>query len=306
MRTLRTAYELVKRSVIAWTDDYASSMGAAISFYTLFSLAPLLIILIAILGAVFGEQAAQGRILDELSGLVGPSAAAAIEEVLENARRQGGSGWAAGIGFVTLLVGATSVLAELQSALDRIWASPATSEADGVWSFLRRRVLTFGLILGLVFLLLVSLTVSAGLNAIGSWAGGVVAEWKWLFALANHLVSLGVVTLLFAMIYKLLPRERIAWQDVWVGAMTTAVLFTIGKLLIGLYLGKSGLASTYGAAGSLIVLLLWVYYSAQAFLLGAEFTWVYAYSLGSRAGQAPPEPIVKPTGHRSLTPRPAT
>ena len=277
MASPRTPLGLLKKTVTAWSDDYAPSMGAAISYYTLFSIAPLLIIVIALAGAIFGEKAARGQIVGELAGVIGVEAARTIEAMLDNAWLRGG-GWAAVIGVVTLVFGATAAVSELQSALDRIWRTPEPARTGGLWGLVRRRLLSFSLILGLVFLLLVSLAVSAALTALQHWTSGLVAHFAWLFGLANHVVSFAVVTMLFAMIYKLLPRERIGWRDVWVGALATSALFAIGKLVIGLYLEHSSTASAYGAAGSLIVLLLWVYYSAQIFLLGAEFTWVYAYA----------------------------
>jgi len=188
-----------------------------------------------------------------------------------------------------MLIGATTVLAELESSLDRIWRTPAAASIPDWWGFLRTRLLSFSMILGLVFLLIVSLTVSASIAALGKWGGGRYEFWGALVETINIALGFGVTALLFAMIYKLLPREHISWSDVWVGSVVTAALFTLGKILIGLYIGKAGVADAYGAAGSLVVLLIWVYYSAQIFLLGAEFTWVYAYALGSRADQAPPE-----------------
>ncbi len=269
----------------AWVADYAPSMGAAISYYTVFSLAPLLVIVIAIAGALFGREAVQGLIATELSGLIGKDGAEVVQGLVA-AASDTERGLVAGlISLVVLLVGATTVFAELQSALDRIWHVPDQAKPSGLWAILRARLLSFGLILGLVFLLAVSLAVSTVLSALGSWAGGLLPGWEMLLHVLNVAVSLGVFTLLFAMIYKLLPSTDIAWRDVWVGAFVTAVLFEIGKLLIGLYLGKSGVTESFAAAGSLVVLLAWVYYAAQVFLLGAEFTKAYADEHGSYAGQ---------------------
>jgi membrane protein len=175
------------------------------------------------------------------------------------------------------------VFAELQSALDRIWRTPAPKKESGIWKMLRTRLLSFGLVLGMAFMLMVSLVVSAALAALGKWWGGFFGEWEVLLQVLNFVVSFGIFTALFAMIYKLMPRAKIAWGDVWMGAAVTALLFSIGKFLIGLYLGKSSLASGFGAAGSFVVLLAWVYYSAQIFLLGAEYTWAYAKSHGSHS-----------------------
>jgi membrane protein len=267
----------------AWVDDFAPSMGAAISYYTVFSLAPLLILVVAMAGAVFGREAVQGQIVQQLSGLIGPQGAGLVQTVLVRASDTGKGLVAGVISLFMLIVGATTVFAELQSALDRIWHIPAAEKPKGITAILRARLLSFGLILGLVFLLMVSLAVSAAVAAFGTWAGGVLPESESLLQVVNLLVSLGVATLLFAMIYKLMPSTHIAWRDVGVGAFTTALLFEVGKLLIGLYLGKSRVTETFAAAGSLVVLLAWVYYGAQIFLLGAEFTKVYADEHGSLA-----------------------
>jgi membrane protein len=185
-----------------------------------------------------------------------------------------------------LLVGATTVFAELQSALDRVWDVPPSQKASGIWATLRARLLSLGFILGLGFLLSVSLVVSAGVAAFGGWANGLFPGWELLLQIVNTAISLGISSLLFAMIFKLMPQASVSWRDVWVGAAVTAVLFEIGKALIGLYIGKSSVTSSFAAAGSLVVLLLWVYYSAQIFLLGAEFTWVFAHEHGSLKGKA--------------------
>jgi len=269
----------------AWIDDYAPSMGAAISYYTVFSIAPLLVIVIAVAGALFGREAVQGLISDQLSGLIGGEGAKFVENLVA-AASDTDKGLVAGvISFFILLVGATTVFAELQSALDRIWHVPESKKPSGIWAILRARLLSFGLILGLAFLLMASLVVSTALAAFGAWAGGLMPGWETVLHGINIAVSLGVFTLLFAMIFKLLPSTDIAWRDVWIGAFVTAVLFEIGKLLIGLYIGKSGMTESFAAAGSLVVLLAWVYYAAQIFLLGAEFTKVYADEHGSLSGQ---------------------
>lgn len=259
-----------------WVDDYAPSMGAAISYYTVFSLAPLLVIVIAIAGALFGREAVQGLIVTELSGLIGQEGAVLVETLVAAASDTDRGLVAGAISVVILLIGATTVFAELQSALDRIWHVPEKDKPSGLWSILRARLMSFGLILGVAFLMMVSLSVSAGLAALGTWMGGLMEGWETLLHALKLVVSLGVFTGLFAMIYKLLPSTPIAWRDVWVGAFVTALLFEIGKLLIGLYIGKSGVNESFAAAGSLVVLLAWVYYAAQVFLLGAEFTKVYA------------------------------
>jgi YihY family inner membrane protein len=273
---------LMKEAVKAWLDDFAPSMGAALSYYTLFSLAPLLIIVIAVAGMVFGQDAAQGEIVAQLRGIMGTDGAVAVEGMLKAAREPAKSVVASVVGIALLLLGATAIFAELQSALDRIWRVPAPQAQSGIWNLLRTRLLSFGLVLGLGFLLTVSLVVSAALAALGNWWGGWLEGWVIFLEILNFAVSLGIFTLLFAMIYKIMPRATISWRDVWTGAAVTAVLFTIGKALIGLYLAKSSLAAGFGAAGSIVVLIAWVYYSAQIFLFGAEYTWVYTNRHGSR------------------------
>jgi membrane protein len=276
--------------VRAWLADYAPSMGAALSYYTIFSIAPLLVIVIAIAGLVFGEKAASGAIFEQMRGMVGDSGAAAIQGLVASASKPATSIFATLTGIVTLVLGATTVLGELQTALDRIWRAPP-AEQVGWWRLVRGRVLSFGMILVIGFLLLVSLVLSAAIVAIGDWWGPWFGKMRWLLEALNFVVSFAAVTVLFAMIYKMLPRVRIAWRDVWIGAAVTALLFTVGKFLIGLYIGMAGVSSGFGAAGSVVVLLVWVYYSAQVFLLGAEFTALYTHRYGSlRGAVAPPAP----------------
>jgi len=280
---------MLRDSVAGWRADYAPSMGAALSYYTIFSIAPLLVIVIALVGLFYGADAAHKHIFSELGQILGTSTAESLEAILKNASDSRRSGWTAALGILFMLIGATSVLAELQSSLDRIWRAPAPGSLPGWWGFIRMRLLSFSMILVLVFLLMVSLVVSASLAAVGRWGTTRFEHWGAVLEVLNVSVGYLVTAILFAMIYKLLPRERVGWGDVWMGALVTAALFTLGKFLIGLYIGKAGVADAYGAAGSLVVLLVWVYYSAQIFLLGAEFTWVYAYTLGSRAGEPIPE-----------------
>jgi membrane protein len=274
---------IVTKSVTAWFDHNASSLGAALAFYTIFSVAPILIIAVAIAGAVFGADTAQSEVLSQLRALTGDAGAAAIRELLASAHYSDKKGLAAAIGIVTLVVGATSVFGELQNALERIWQTPPPAKSVGWWRFVRARVLSVGMVLGVGFLLLVSLLASAALAAFGGWLGAFLPQLEVVLPVLDLVVSFGMTVLLFALIYRYVPRESIPWGDVWIGATVTALLFTIGKFLIGIYLGKSSFNSAYGAAGSLIVLLLWIYYSAQVFLLGAEFTRVFAYEYGSRS-----------------------
>ena len=285
LKNPKELYQLLRDSVSAWIDDFAPSMGAAISYYTVFSIAPLLLIVIAVAGLVLGQDAASGQIFAQLQGLLGDEGAAAIEGMVQSASLSGKSFLATAVGVVTLIIGATTVFGELQSALDRIWESPAAEKKEGIWNLVRTRILSFGMILAIGFLLLISLVVSAGLSALGSWWSPMFGGWEILLQIVNFIVSLVVVTALFALIYKFLPRAKIGWHDVWIGAGATALLFALGKFLIGLYIGKSSIASGFGAAGSLVIVLVWVYYSAQIFLLGAEFTWVYAFRHGSRRGE---------------------
>ncbi|WP_240788756.1 YihY/virulence factor BrkB family protein [Ramlibacter henchirensis] len=282
-------WRLAVQSVKNWSNDYAPSMGAAISYYTVFSLAPLLVIVIAIAGGVFGREAVQGMISDQLSGLMGAGGAEMVEGLIASASDTDRGLVAGLISFFVLLVGATTVFAELQSALDRIWKVPESKKPSGIFGLLRARLLSFGLILGVAFLLMVSLVVSAMLAAFGQWAGGLMPGWETLLHLLNIAVSIAILTVLFAMIFKLMPSTPVGWRDVWVGAFVTAILFEVGKFLIGLYIGKSGMTESFEAAGALVLLLAWVYYAAQIFLLGAEFTKAYADAHGSLShGTAPP------------------
>jgi membrane protein len=267
--------------------DDASRKGAALAYYTIFSLAPILILAIAIAGLFFGEEAARGQLVEQISGLIGPDGARAVQAMIQNAAHPGAGIAAAAVGFGTLLLGATSALAELKDDLDEIWDAPP-EKRRGFWYFVRKRMMSVGLILALGFLLLVSLVFSAVLSALSTQWGPKEATGLllWLLQGLNFIVSFALVTALFAMIYKILPAVRIAWRDVVIGAAVTSLLFSIGKFLIGLYLGNSAITSMYGAAGSIILVLVWVYYSAQIFLLGAEFTKVYAHQHGSRSGRS--------------------
>jgi len=274
-------WRLVQQAVKGWSDDYAPSMGAALSYYSVFSLAPLLLIVISIAGLAFGDDVARGEVFAQIRGLMGDDSARAVEELLASLSKPSRGITSAVISAGALLIGATTVFGELQDALDRIWRAPMRERASGLWSLVRSRLLSFGMILGIAFLLIVSLVASAAIAALGRWWSSAFGEWELLLQLVNALVGFGLTTAVFAMIYKLMPRVDVRWHDVWLGAATTALLFTIGRMLIGLYIGKSGVASGFGAAGSIAIIFVWVYYSAQIFLLGAEFTWVYANNFGS-------------------------
>jgi membrane protein len=290
MKALHAIRDLLRDSVAAFFDDDVPSLGAALAYYTLFSIAPLLLIVLALAGAVFGDEAARGGLVGELRGLMGDEGARAVEALLHSVSRDGNSLPATLGGMLVLLIGATSVFAELQSAMDRIWRVPAARPESGLWSWLRRRLLSVGLILGIGFLLMVSLVASAALAALGRWWTPFLGPAEALAGALDFALSLGVITLAFAIIFKWMPRLRLRWHDVWIGAAATALLFTLGKQLIGTYLGRSGVTSPFGAAASLMAMVLWVYYSAQIFLFGAEFTWVWARRFGSQraAAGAPP------------------
>jgi membrane protein len=256
-------------------------MGAALSYYSVFSLAPLLLIVISIAGLVFGQEAVRGEVFVQLQGLLGAEASRTIEGLLVTVSQPAEGMASTAIGSALLLIGATSVFGELQDALDRIWRAPARDRSGGLWGLVRARLLSFGMILGVAFLLMVSLVFSAVVAALGKLWSGAFGEWALLAQTFNLVVGFVMTTGVFAMIYKVMPRVSVKWRDVWLGAIVTALLFTGGRFLIGMYIGRSNLASGFGAAGSLIVVFVWVYYSAQIFLLGAEFTWIYARTFGS-------------------------
>ena len=275
----REAGGLLVRSFKSWKDDGAPSMGAALAFYTLFSLAPLLLVALAVAGFFFDRSQAQHVLIGQLSQLIGERPAAGVESLLQAANDQVAAKKSALLGILTLVVGATTVFAELRGDLNRIWRCKL-DKVNGVWDFIRTRLLSFGLVLSIGFLLLVSLVVSAVLSALGD----MLLPGSQLMARgAEFLTSFAVLTLLFAMIYKLLPSRRIEWRDVWVGAAVTSLLFWAGKFAIGLYIAKSAVASSFGAAGTVVVIIAWVYYSSLIFFFGAEFTREYAVLHGSKS-----------------------
>ncbi|MEO8545181.1 MAG: YihY/virulence factor BrkB family protein [Burkholderiaceae bacterium] len=276
-------WTLIKRSVSAWSDDYAQSMGAALAYYSVFSMAPLLLLVISVAGLVFGQEAARGEVFSALQGLMGVEAATAIQNMLSAMSKPSNGVSGTLVSIAALMVGATTVFAELQDSLDRIWRVPNRVKPGGIWGLVRARILSLGMILGLGFLLMVSLVMSAAVSALGKWWGVYFGQWEILLQVVNELVGILVTAIGFGLIYKFMPRVRVDWHDVWWGAAITALLFTVGKFLIGLYIGKTGIASGFGAAGSIAVVFVWVYYSAQIFLLGAEFTWIYSQMFGSRS-----------------------
>ena len=267
-------------SLTSWVDHRASSKGAALAFYTLFSMTPILVLAIAVAGYVFGAEAAQGEIVAQVQGLVGPNGAQAIQALLAAAQDPSSGLVATLVASVLLLLGTTSVFVELKGSLDELWGINKPSQS-AFSVLLRTRLLSFGMVLVLAFLLLVSLVVSAALAMLERYAHGVLGSSAVVLATATSIISFGVIACMFAVIYKTLPDAPLSWRDVWIGAAFTAGVFSLGKYAIGLYLGNSGVASSFGAAGSLIALLLWVYYSAQIFFLGAEFTRHYALWFGS-------------------------
>ena len=277
----KSGFGLLKETFKEWQDDDALQLGASLSYYTIFSLAPLLLIVIAVAGLVYGREAVQGQLVGELRGLVGEQGGEAIQTMVANAGRHGSGVLATVIGVLTILFGATGLFVALQDSLNRIWEVKA-KPGRGLKGFIMNRVISFGMVLGIGFLLLVSLVISAAVSALGTWANGLMSGAEVLVQVLTFVLSFALTTLLFAMIYKVLPDVKIAWRDVWTGAAVTALLFTLGKLLIGLYIAHSSVASTFGAAGSVVILLLWVYYSSQILFLGAEFTQVYASHYGSR------------------------
>lgn len=297
------AWQLVKKTVAEWIEDKAPQLGAALAFYTAISIAPLLVIALAVAGYFFGEEAARGELVGQLRSLVGEQGGQAIEDMVDSADKPGTGSVAAIFGIATLLFGASGVFGQLQDALNTIW-EVKPKEGRGVWGFLKDRFLSFAMVLGVAFLLLVSLVLSAALTALSAWTERLPDAVEWLAPIANFAVSILVITLLFAMIFKLLPDVKMAWSDVWLGAAVTAVLFAIGKFAIGLYLGHSSTASSYGVAGSFVVLLLWTYYSAQILFFGAELTQVYANMYGSRIVPAEnAEPLTEAAREQQGRPR---
>ncbi len=272
--------ELVKRAYDDWSYDNATRLGASLAFYTLFSLAPLVLVVMAIVGLVFGPDAAKGLVFEQLRRLVGSANAHRIQDVIRNFHEPSLDTWAGAAGLATIFFGAMGVVGELQASLNQIWDVPP--RRLGWRTLVRSRLVSLASVLGAGFMLLVSLALNAGASAAGKYLEGVLPIPVLFIHLANVVASFAVIALVFAMIFKFLPDAKIRWRDVWIGAIVTASLFTVGNFLLGLYLGKSGPASAYGAAGSLVLILLWTYYCAQIVYFGAEFTHVYAVSRGFR------------------------
>jgi membrane protein len=283
----KSLWQFLKDVFTQWMGDEPFLLASSLSYYTLFSLAPLLIIAIAVAGFVFGREAAQNQIVETIGGMIGPESAEAIQGMIQNASAKPKTGIiSTAVGAVTLLIGAGGVVGQLQTSLNKIWEVEPKS-GQGIWVFIRQRFISFAMVLAVGFLLLVSLVVTALLTGFSQFLGSLLGGAEFIGHLLDIVVSFGFITLLFAMIYKFVPDVQIQWSDVWIGAALTAILFTIGKYLIGLYLGSTGASSAYGAAGSLVTVLLWVYYSSLIFLLGAEFTQGYATTYGSGVAPAP-------------------
>jgi membrane protein len=277
--------DILVQSAHAWREHDASTMGAALAFYTVFAVTPILIIAIGVLGAIIGDDSVSATLLPQMQSLLGNAGASTAQSLIASAAYMGKSRIATVIGVVTLLVGASTVFVELQTSLDRIWGIPKRNRQRGVWRFVRSRFLSIGLVFGVGFLLTVSLIMSAALAVMAAWLARYFGEWHSSLLVSYVLLNLVIYTVLFALVYKYVPQERLHWRDVWVGGLVTAILFNVGKFAIGYYLGKSVFSSVYGAAGSLLVFLLWAYFSAQIFLFGAEFTKSYSLVLGTRAGR---------------------
>lgn len=298
---LATAWSLVTETFREWSDDQAPRLGAALSYYTIFSLAPVLVVAIAVAGFFLGPEAAQGRLSQQLSDLFGSDGAAVVQTMLIKASERKAGLVATVVGLGTLLLGATGVMLELQSALNTVW-KVVPKPGRGIKGVLRDRALALALVISIGFLLLVSLVVSAGLAAFGDMLGNALPGGLLLGYFLNYGVSIFVVGAFFSLLFRLLPDARIAWHDVWIGALVTSALFHVGKLLIGLYLGRASVGSAFGAAGSLAIVLVWIYYSSQIVLLGAEFTRIYANRYGSHvvpsasAMAAPPRSVPPPQG----------
>jgi membrane protein len=282
---LKTIYQMLRETVLACINGDIFSQGAALSYYTVFAIAPLFIITLAIAGFCFGADAARQQLFDQVNQLVGKEGGDAIQSLVAAVNKSKDGFWATWIAVGTLLVAATGVFVQLQNSLNKLW-NVKLSSGMGLRNFIRHRLLSFAMVFGIGFLLLVSLVCSAGLAALGDFIGNHLLEKAVLLKTLNFTLSLAIITALFAMIFKFLPDVKIAWRDVWIGGFITAILFNFGKLLIGIYVGRSSISSVYGALGSLLIVLVWVYYSAQILLFGAQFTRVYANRFGIK-----PQPL---------------
>ena len=284
--TLRAIGQLLKEAVKKFLADEAPRLGAALAFYTALSLSPLLLAVVALAGFIFGEKAARGELVEQLRDTIGQEAATVVEQLVAKSATGSGGVVATVVALVIVIYGASRVFTELQGALNTVWKVPGRKPERGVWNWIKGRLLSFSLVAGTAFLLIVSLVVSAILSSVNEAVTGWLPGMDALAQVANFLLTLMLLILLFAMIFQWLPETDLAWSDVWVGATATALLFSIGKYLIGLYLGKAAVGSAYGAAGAFVILLVWVYYSTQIVLFGAEITYVYAKRFGHGFGDA--------------------
>jgi membrane protein len=272
----KTTWTILRQTFHAWDDHEAPRLGAALAFYTTLSLAPLVVLLTAIVGLIAGHSTAENQLLTQVESTIGPQGADLVKEMIKTAEKPASGAIASIIGVMTLLFGASGVFGELRAALNKMWDIKPRS--GGVWETIKQRVFSIGMVLAVGFLLLVSLVMSTALAALGKFFGGMLPLPEWVLSAIDLLVSWGGTTILFAFIFKYVPEAKISWKFVWPGAAFTALLFTIGKFLIGLYLGKAAVGSAYGAAGSLVVVIVWVYYSSMIFMFGAEFTHVLEVS----------------------------
>lgn len=280
----KVLFQIFGTTFSAWNADNVQRMSAALAYYTIFSLAPLLVISIAIAALFFGEKAAQGEILAQIQGFIGTDDAKAVQTMIQSAQKPVHGSIAATFGLGVLLWGASSVFTEMHDAMNTIWDVDVTAQS-GIWSLVKTRFLSLGMVLAIGFLLLVSLLLSAATSGLAEYIEGRLPVPVSLFHVLDLLVSGLVITTLFAMIFKILPDIKIAWNDVWPGAVLTAILFTTGKFAIGFYIGKSVSASAYGAAASLVIVVMWIYYSAFILYFGAEFTHVFSNEFGSHIGK---------------------
>jgi membrane protein len=278
-KKFKPTYELFRDTFIAFSVNKIPRLGAALAFYTVFAIAPLFLIALAIAGVWVGEAQARHELFGQLSGLVGEQGGQALQAMITSAAKPKNGTWATSVAIITLVIGSTTVFVQLQDALNSVWN--VRRKGGGIWHLVKDRLLSFAMVIGIGFLLLVSLILNALLSALGNYMSHFLPGEHTILQIINFLISLGIITLLFAFIFKILPDVKITWRDVWLGSLITAVLFNVGKFALGFYLGRSTFASAYGAAGSLIIVLLWVYYSAQILLFGAKYTQLYANRHGS-------------------------
>lgn len=301
---VKQTFELAKQSYSKWSEHQAPRLGASVAFYSVLSFAPLLVLTTAVIALIFGKSSAQGALVSEARQWIGDRGAETVQSLLKSAQKPASGIFSSIIAFITLLFGASGVFTELQEALNTIWEAPAQN-ASGFLGMVKQRLFSFGMVLSVGFLLLISLILSAGLAFIGHSFGQLVPLPPAVLQAINFLVSFAVISVLFALMFKYVPNTKVAWRNALTGAVGTALLFTIGKLLLGLYLGKASVGSTYGAAGSLVAVIVWIYYSAQIFFFGAEFTHVYSEKQGGKSAEPAKQPEVMREPQRPET-RPET